>query len=82
MTPPRELLRTELVSGNLEGSYAFLMGVFLRLCFLSGCSRPRGHRRCGVRARELGGWSASKQDVKVGHCASFCVPREGPHHGV
>lgn len=20
-------------------------------------------------------------DVRVGPCASFCVPREGPHHG-
>ena len=52
---------------KLEGTYAFLMGVFLRLCFLLGCSRLRGHRGYGVRTRELKGWSASKRDVRVGH---------------
>lgn len=79
---PQEASQSRTCLWKLEGTYAFLMGVFLRLCFLSGCSGLRGHRGYGVRTRELRGWSASKRDVRVGHCLPLCPPGGAASRGV
>lgn len=80
MTPPRDDLRTELVS-KLEGTYA-LMGVFLRLCFLF-----RLQARCSVGIG-VWGWVQGTEGMERranagcegGSLPHAVSPGEGPHH--